>query len=197
MPRVAIDQWASARWSKQTSLLSYGYVPGVQKSVTSTCNSPLLVIVLVALLSGCAGDSPQAGRGADLTADETGFNSEQSMTAENDSQNNKASKVGTVELSARMIASAVTDLAAEIGVDQADIRVLRAIAVTWNDGSLGCPQPGHAYTQALAPGYWIVLEHAKRRYSFHAGSTGKFRLCKDVDPQPLGEPPGGRRDTSV
>ena len=45
---------------------------------------------------------------------------------------------------------------------RADIKVLSAEAVTWPDGSLGCPQPGMMYTQALVPGFRIVLQAADR-----------------------------------
>ena len=42
-----------------------------------------------------------------------------------------------------------------VPVDQLTIE--RAEAVTWNDGSLGCPEPGMMYTQALVDGYWVVI----------------------------------------
>jgi hypothetical protein len=34
-----------------------------------------------------------------------------------------------------------------VGADR--IRVVHSEAVTWRDGSLGCPEPGRLYTQAL------------------------------------------------
>ncbi len=57
-----------------------------------------------------------------------------------------------------------------------------AEAVTWNDGSLGCPQPGMAYTQALVPGYRIVLEVEGRALNFHASESGQVVLCDDPRP---------------
>jgi hypothetical protein len=33
----------------------------------------------------------------------------------------------------------------------------------WNDGSLGCPEPGMMYTQALVNGYWLIIEAGVKR----------------------------------
>jgi hypothetical protein len=38
------------------------------------------------------------------------------------------------------------------------LAIIRAQAVIWNDGSLGCPERGMEYTQALVNGYWIVIK---------------------------------------
>ena len=63
--------------------------------------------------------------------------------------------------------------------------IVRAEAVVWNDGSLGCPEPGMGYTQALVNGYWVVINAAGRTYDFRAGRDGNFRLC----PEGRGRPP--------
>ena len=47
--------------------------------------------------------------------------------------------------------------AGHTGVSVSDMTVLRAESVTWPDGSLGCPEPGMQYTQALVPGYWVEI----------------------------------------
>jgi hypothetical protein len=66
------------------------------------------------------------------------------------------------------------------------ITITRAEAIVWNDGSLGCPQPGEVYTQATVPGYWIVLEVNGRAYDYHAAENGYFILCQNS--QPLSPP---------
>jgi len=38
------------------------------------------------------------------------------------------------------------------------ITLVRTDAITWNDGSCGCPKPGTMYTQVLVPCYQVVLE---------------------------------------
>ena len=63
--------------------------------------------------------------------------------------------------------------------------IVRAESVIWNDGSLGCPEPGMMYTQALVNGYWVVIDVAGQRYDFRVGSGGSFRLC----PPGQGHPP--------
>jgi hypothetical protein len=72
---------------------------------------------------------------------------------------------------------------ARVGPDQ--VAIERAESVVWSDGSLGCPEPGMAYTQALVKGYWVVVEAAGKKYDFRVGSGGNFRLC----PPGQGHPP--------
>jgi hypothetical protein len=55
--------------------------------------------------------------------------------------------------------------------------VVSADAVTWNDGSLGCPEAGQAYTQALVDGYQVILEVDGERYDYRVGSGSAVKLC--------------------
>jgi hypothetical protein len=71
----------------------------------------------------------------------------------------------------------VADAAARASVDRASVEVLRAQQVVWNDGSLGCPIPGVGYTQALTPGYWIVLSAGGSEHDYRAALDGDFRPC--------------------
>ena len=60
-------------------------------------------------------------------------------------------------------------------------------SVTWRDGSLGCPQPGRLYTQALVPGYRIRIEAGGQVLDYHAGRSGQPVLCpaeRSVEPSP-------------
>ena len=70
------------------------------------------------------------------------------------------------------------DLADKLGADAAAFNVVTARSVTWNDGSLGCPRPGQAYTQALVPGYLVVLHHEGVEYDYRAAESGFFFLCE-------------------
>ena len=63
------------------------------------------------------------------------------------------------------------------GPDGGAVTVVLAEPVTWRDGSLGCPQPGVAYTQALVPGYRVVLDVGGVVYDYRVGRGGRFRLC--------------------
>ena len=52
-----------------------------------------------------------------------------------------------------------------------------AEAVTWSDGSIGCPEEGMMYTQALVPGYRVILDIAGEELAFHAPESGEFAPC--------------------
>jgi len=65
------------------------------------------------------------------------------------------------------------------------LTVVRAESVTWSDGSLGCPEPGVMYTQALVDGYWVVLDAGGSQMDYRASSRGSFKLCENS----LGVPP--------
>jgi len=75
--------------------------------------------------------------------------------------------------------SILKDLAGKTGVPISDATIVQSQAVVWNDGSLGCPQPGVLYTQALVNGYWIILEVAGQRFDYRAANTGYFFLCEN------------------
>ncbi len=76
------------------------------------------------------------------------------------------------------------DLSRRLRVLAADIEVRAVEPVTWSDGALGCPQPGFAYTQALVPGYRVVLAVGDAEYHYHGGSHGRPFLCPEDRRQP-------------
>lgn len=88
--------------------------------------------------------------------------------------------------SLRMVVDAVlADAAMRTGRPIEELEVVSAQSVTWSDGSLGCPQPGMMYTQALVPGYRVVVEAGGQRYDYHASLRGGFALCpagQAIDP---------------
>ena len=94
----------------------------------------------------------------------------------------------TGEVPQEILDAILADLAMQTGADRAAIETLRAEAVVWNDGSLGCPKPGQFYTQALVPGYWVVLRVGSQDYDYRASNTGHFMRCESS--RPLISPPG-------
>jgi hypothetical protein len=80
-------------------------------------------------------------------------------------------------LSDDLIEQVKTQASDESGVPAADFQVETAARVTWSDGSLGCPQPGQSYTQALVDGYWIVLGHEGETFDYRATLDADFRRC--------------------
>lgn len=77
-----------------------------------------------------------------------------------------------------VIQAAIADAALQTGADPAAITVVSAQPKVWNDGSLGCPEPGVMYTQALVPGYQVVLEAGGKQLDYHASGNGALKLCE-------------------
>lgn len=97
------------------------------------------------------------------------------------------------EVPGELMEEIIADLAGRIGAEREAIEVVRAEAVVWNDGSLGCPKPGEFYIQMLINGYWVVLEVDGIEYDYRANDSDYFTLCegKGVPPMP---PPGSGVD---
>jgi hypothetical protein len=77
-----------------------------------------------------------------------------------------------------VVEKALADLAGAIKVSRNEITVVSAEALTWPDGSLGCPKPDVFYSQALVDGSRVLLAVGGRLYDYHAGSDGKPFLCE-------------------
>jgi len=73
--------------------------------------------------------------------------------------------------------AALADAATRTGLEPDALKVLSAEVVTWSDGSLGCPQPGMMYTQALVPGYRVRIQAGGQVLDYHAGRSGQPTLC--------------------
>jgi len=160
---------------------------------------PVSCLLLLALASGaCAPRSdplPPSDPGAPATA-------APSSPAATDGH--EASPEADGEASA-FVALAVADLAARIGVPEADIRVTVVEPIDWPDAGLGCPLRDAEYAQVLTPGFHIALSAAGRTYDYHTSRSGFYVLCLDGAPMlppvpgdihdgqpwmPAGTPPG-------
>jgi hypothetical protein len=71
----------------------------------------------------------------------------------------------------------LTEAARLSGAPREQVAIVRADAVVWNDGSLGCPEPGMEYIQVLVDGYWVVLQAGETQFDFRVDRTGNFKLC--------------------
>lgn len=69
------------------------------------------------------------------------------------------------------------DLAKRAGVNDAAISLVIAEAVTWNDSSLGCPQPDVGYLQVIVEGYRVILQAGGVDYDYRTAKNGQFVLC--------------------
>ncbi len=90
----------------------------------------------------------------------------------------------TGEVPSELLNSILKDLLERTGAAPEEVSIIRGQAVVWSDGSLGCPQPGMMYNQALVNGYWVELEIAGKKFDYRAAKTGYFFLCES------GFPPG-------
>lgn len=77
----------------------------------------------------------------------------------------------------REIELARNELAERIDVDAADIEVSVAEFVTWNNGAVGCPEPDMTYTQALVPGYRVLLMADGQTYHYHGARDRDPFFC--------------------
>lgn len=90
---------------------------------------------------------------------------------------------GTVEVTPELMKILEADLKERLGSLPVDLKVIRGEAMVWNDGSLGCPQPGVFYTQSLVNGYWVVLQSGDRTYDYRIGNLAtKPVLCESPLP---------------
>ena len=84
-----------------------------------------------------------------------------------------------VSLPESIIEPIVLDAATRLGVDPSAITIVDAHPETWPDGSLGCPQPGMMYTQALVEGYQVIVEANGTQLDYRGGGGGGFQLCEN------------------
>ena len=84
----------------------------------------------------------------------------------------------TGEVPAEILADLVADAAQRTETEAGGVEIIQAEAVTWNDGSLGCPEPGMMYTQALVDGYQVILQAGDDELDYRVSAAGGFRVCE-------------------
>ena len=81
--------------------------------------------------------------------------------------------------SSQQVLEAIQELSGRVGVPAGGIKIISEKNVTWRDGSLGCPQKGMMYTQALVEGTLIVLRVEGRDYQYHSGQGRAPFYCEN------------------
>ena len=81
---------------------------------------------------------------------------------------------------AELLQPVLEDASSQSGVPANAITIVKATPVTWNDGSLGCPQPGVVYTQALVDGWQVIVEAGGTRIDYRVTGPGRFVICKGL-----------------
>lgn len=64
----------------------------------------------------------------------------------------------------------LADAAQRAGVKSEGVTVSESVAVTWPDGSLGCPERGVRYTQLPIPGYRVTVAARGTTYDYRVGT---------------------------
>jgi len=143
-----------------------------------------LVLASAVLVAGCSAAAPPATAtpaASDTSGRSTGFPSQAPPLVT--VPPSAAPVLG--EAPAEVVAAARADLAGRIGSEAAGAAVVvRSEAVTWPDGSLGCPQPGMYYEQIEVPGYHVVFEAAGKQYDYRATGGGNVLACERGGPRP-------------
>lgn len=159
--------------------------------VTRTLSGLLAAVALTAC--GAGGDAP-AGEDPGSVGSEPGGEAGDPDDAEPDDGETDSSEPGSGEPGAGgdeepavenlddAVELAVQDAAGEHGVAPDAVEVVRADEVDWPDGARGCPRDGEVYTQAVAPGYLIVVEVDGQRVRYHAGEGEAPFRCDDPQP---------------
>jgi hypothetical protein len=89
----------------------------------------------------------------------------------------RASETSGSQVMQPMIEQIRADAAQRAGVALDDVKVLTIESVTWPDGSLGCPEPGMMYTQALVRGHRVRVDVAGTTLLYHTGTQSTFVHC--------------------
>lgn len=65
--------------------------------------------------------------------------------------------------------------------DNSAYEVLLAETQIWSDGSLGCPEPGVSYTQALVDGYQVIISGPTGDQDYRIAANGYFFICTQTN----------------
>lgn len=76
-----------------------------------------------------------------------------------------------------LIEAAIKDLAQRLLTPAENIEVVETRSVDWPNGSIGCPEEGVSYTQAIVNGTQVLLGSNGKIYDYHAGDDGDIFLC--------------------
>ncbi len=83
------------------------------------------------------------------------------------------------EVTENLLDAIVADAAERTGVDPTQVEVVSVTEETFNDSSLGCPEPGQVYTQVITPGHIVIVEAGGAELVYRVGTQPEtFKLCE-------------------
>jgi hypothetical protein len=156
----------------------------------------LLALALAATIAGCANsftDRPNLTTSGDKTTPEPSATEEAPVLPDREPTDTPFIETPegepvAGEVPENILKEIIADLVQRTGADRQDIEVIRAEPVVWNDGSLGCPQPGEFYIQILVNGYWVVLGVEGVENDYRVFDSGHFILCEGNGMPPITTP---------
>jgi hypothetical protein len=135
----------------------------------------LVVALLAAACTSFPGGSPSASAPEDLPGSSASPGSTNPPDLTMPPDVSVPPELGDIPEELYAQAAAEAAAAANASIDQ--VELVRGERVTWSDGSLGCPEPGQMYTQALVPGFWLILRVGEQEFDFRASEQGQLKLC--------------------
>jgi hypothetical protein len=147
-----------------------------------TSHTPILLAALALTLAACAAGQGASGSASPSEAPEASvpvFTPRDLRTAPPSASPPPSDGPVTGDVPASILDPLIADAADRTGVDPDAIEVVEAQEVTWNDGSLGCPEPGMSYTMALVDGYHVILAAEDTELDYRATGEGTFKLCEN------------------
>lgn len=175
----------------------------IQRRTTRTATPKVMVVAAALALASCGGDDaasdpattvPATTLPATTTPDTTVPATTVPATTAPDTTVPATTAPDTTQPETTMpaeqppvVETAIADLAERTTRSASEISVARYESVTWSDGSIGCPEPGMSYTQALVPGYRIELVADGVSYWYHGARDGQPFWCADPSDPVAGE----------
>lgn len=142
---------------------------------------PAALVSVALLLAACGQggeDEPPAGDGPDVGAPDDGDGAGDGGDTAVGGQESADGGDAPADLD-EFVSMALADAAEERGITEEEIEVVRAEEVEWPDGARGCPEEDELYTQAIVPGYLVVLDVEGEERHYH-GAEGEAPFhCED------------------
>jgi hypothetical protein len=136
----------------------------------------LLLLIVTMLAAGCGG----SGSGGQGRSGSTGPAPTSGTTPAPSSSNPGTANPNSPSPGAAVPASVLEQVKAQAaqraGVDVSQVEIVSSTVRTWNDGSLGCPEPGMNYIQVISEGYQIIVRAGGRTYDFRT-SPRAIKVC--------------------
>lgn len=175
-------------------------------SRTMRTAAPLLALTMTLALGACGTAEDDPGGTSDTTTSDPAPTSSDAAPTSDDGDTTEEPSVTSVTpdpadpsggtalptgpvadevLEREDVQAAIADLATNESVEPDAVTVAGYHEVTWSDGSLGCPEPGMMYTQALVPGSLLVLESNGELFSYHGANGKPYKFCADPKLPPI------------